>query len=259
MALPKRGSEEMRSEVMKESIENVMRAKYLAFVGRVSASLSHEIKNTLAIISETSGLISDLLKYSPPPADWETYPRVKKLLTSIAQQVDRSVTIVTRLNRFAHRMDEPLVSLELNELLQDINHLAQRFANLREVRLETQLSNRALPIQTDPFRLQQVVFGFIDRGLQSAPKDSTVTLASGQAAGMAQITITDEGPSTAGWIRKQVSTPQAALHETEENNDLDLLVLGHIVTQLGGSIDIEDLNPQGNRVILTFSLETWQN
>jgi C4-dicarboxylate-specific signal transduction histidine kinase len=243
---------------MKQSTEDVMRAKYLAFVGRVSASLSHEIKNTLAIISETSGLISDLLEYAPPPADWETYPRFKKLLTSIAEQVSRSGTIVTRLNRFAHSMDEPIVSLELNGLLQDINNLAQRFADLRKVRLETRLSNGALPIQTDPFRLQQVVFGFIDRGLQSAPQDSRMTLASGQAEGMAQITITDEGSSQAESIRRQVATPLPAFQETQGKNDLYLPVLGLIATQLGGSIDVQDLKPQGNRVTLTFPLETEQ-
>jgi signal transduction histidine kinase len=244
---------------MKNVTEDVMRAKYLAFVGRVSASLSHEIKNTLAIIGETSGLIGDLLEYSPPPADWETYPRFKKLLASIAGQVDRSVTIVTRLNRFAHSMDEPLVSLELNGLLQDINNLAQRFANLKEVRLKTQLSDGALPMRTDPFRLQQVVFGFIDRGLQSAPKDTTVTVASGKAGGMAQIIITDEGPSQAESIRKQIATPLGAFQETEGKNDLYLPVLGHIATQLGGSITAEALHPQGNRVILTFPLESGQS
>jgi signal transduction histidine kinase len=244
---------------MKENTEDVMRASYLAFIGRVSASLSHEIKNTLAIIGESSGLINDLFEHTPPPTDWGPYPRVKTLLTSIAQQVNRSVTIVTRLNRFAHSMDEPLVLLELNELLGDINNLAQRFANLREVHLDTQLSNGALPIRTDPFRLQQVVFGFIDRGLQAAPKDTTVTVTSGQAEGLAQIIITDEGPSQAESIRKQIATPQAAFEQSQEKNAVDLPTLALIATHLGGSIEAEDLNPQGNRIILTFPLETVQN
>jgi signal transduction histidine kinase len=173
--------------------------------------------------------------------------------------VNRSVTIVTRLNRFAHSMDEPLVLLELNELLGDINNLAQRFANLREVHLDTQLSNGALPIQTDPFRLQQVVFGFIDRGLQAAPKDTTVTVTSGQAEGLAQIIITDEGPSQAESIRKQIETPQAGFEQSEEKNVVDLPTLALIATQLGGSIEAEDLHPQGNRIILTFPLQTAQN
>jgi C4-dicarboxylate-specific signal transduction histidine kinase len=240
---------------MKEKTEDVMRAEYLAFVGKVSASLSHEIKNTLAIIGETSGLIRDLLEYSPPPSDWETFPRFKDLLTSIAGQVDRSVTIVTRLNRFAHSMDDPMVSLELNELLQDINNLAQRFASLKEVRLETHPCNGRLPVKTDPFRLQQVVFGFIDRGLRAAPKDSSVTVTSGQSDGQAQIVITDEGPCQAESINKQVSA-QAVLEDTEKRNGVTLSVLGLIVSQLGGSIEAENLKPQGNRITIKVPLES---
>ncbi len=241
---------------MKETTEDVMRAEYLAFVGRVSASLSHEIKNTLAIIGETSGLIGDLLEYSPPPPDWDTFPRFKELLSSIAGQVNRSVAIVTRLNRFAHSMDDPLVSLELNELLQDINNLAQRFANLKEVRLKTHLSNGRLTVQTDPFRLQQVVFGFIDRGLQTAPKDSSVTITSGQTDGLAQIVITDEGPPQAESINRQVSAPQATFEETEGKNGVALSVLGLIAAQLGGSIEAEDLKPRGNRITIRVPLES---
>ena len=241
---------------MKDKTEDVMRAEYLAFVGRVSASLSHEIKNTLAIIGETSGLISDLLEYSPPPSDWKTFPRFKELLSSIAGQVDRSVAIVTRLNRFAHSMDDPLVSLELNELLQDINNLAQRFANLKEVRLETHPSNGRLPVKTDPFRLQQVVFGFIDRGLQAAPKDSAVTVTSGQADGKAQIVITDEGPSQAASINSQVSAPQAVFEETGKKDGVSLSVLALVAEQLGSSIEAVDLKPQGNRITITVPLDS---
>jgi signal transduction histidine kinase len=242
--------------MMKERSEDIMRAEYLAFVGKVSASLSHEIKNTLAIIGETSGLIGDLLEYSPPPCDWKMFPRFKELVALIAGQVNRSVTIVTRLNRFAHSMDDPLVSLELNELLQDINNLAQRFANLREIRLETRSSNGKLPVKTDPFRLQQVVFGFIHRGLQAAPKDSSVTVTSGQSDGQARIVITDEGPSQAESINRQVSQAQVVFEPTENRDSIALPVLGLIAAQLGGSVEAEDLKPQGNKITIKVPLES---
>lgn len=241
---------------MKERSEDIMRAQYLAFVGKVSASLSHEIKNTLAIIGETSGLIKDLLEYSPPPSDWKMFPRFKELVGLIAGQVNRSVAIVTRLNRFAHSMDDPLVSLELNELLQDINNLAQRFASLREIRLETRPSNGKLPVKTDPFRLQQVIFGFINRGLQTAPKESSVTVTSGQVDGQARIVITDEGPSQAGSINRQISRPETVFEATKNRDDVALPVLALIAAQLGGSVEAEDLRPKGNKITIKVPLES---
>ena len=240
---------------MKASTEDLITARHLAFVGRVTASLSHEVKNTLAIISESSGLMGDLLEYTAPPAEWAPYPRLKTLLTTIAEQVERSVVILKRLNRFAHSMDEQLVALDLNDLLMEIASLAQRFARLREVGLETRLCSESLKMRSDPFRIQQVVFHFIEVSLKFSPKNTTITVASRRDKGAAQVIITDEAPPRAGWLNKLISTPQLTLAETEEQNDPDLCVLGLIVAKLGWSIEAEDLHPQGNRVIVTFPLE----
>ena len=70
-----------------------------------------------------------------------------------------------------------------------------------------------------------------------------------------KLVITDEAPPRAGWLKKQISAPDSSFVETEEQSDLDLAVLGLIVAKLGGSIETEDLHPQGNRVIVTFPLE----
>ena len=41
-----------------------MRDLEMAFLGKITASMTHEIKNTYAIILESSGLLSDLLTLS---------------------------------------------------------------------------------------------------------------------------------------------------------------------------------------------------
>lgn len=238
---------------MKPNTEDLVKARHFAFVGSVTASLSHEIKNTLAIINETSGLMVDLLDYSAPPPGWAPYPRLKTLLASIAEQVERSGIIIKRLNRFAHSMDEQLVALELNDLLVEITNLAQRIARLQEVHLETRLAGESLNIRSDPFQVQQVVFRLIEGSLKFAPKNTTVTVASRREGEAARVVITDEARPRAGWLMKQVSAPDFT--ETEEQSDPDLAVLGIIMANLGGTVEAEDLPPQGNRVILTFPLE----
>ena len=63
---------------MKVSAEDLITASHLAFVGRVTASLSHEVKNTLAIISESSGLMGDLLETLRRIK--ETYPHIQVIM-----------------------------------------------------------------------------------------------------------------------------------------------------------------------------------
>ena len=45
---------------MPEKVNELSRVKEIGFMGKVTASLSHEIKNTLAIINESVGLMGDL-------------------------------------------------------------------------------------------------------------------------------------------------------------------------------------------------------
>ena len=45
----------------------------LFFFGKMSASISHELKNVLAIINENAGLAEDLMPW-PKRADLSTYP-----------------------------------------------------------------------------------------------------------------------------------------------------------------------------------------
>ena len=117
---------------MEKRVEEFSRVKEIGFMGKVTASLSHEIKNTLAIINESVGLMGDLLR-KDAPEDWPQYSRLTKLMGSIEEQVQRSAAIVKRLNQFAHSMDKSLVDLDLNETVRQTVILAQRFATLRRV------------------------------------------------------------------------------------------------------------------------------
>lgn len=233
--------------------EQLSRVKELAFVGKVAAGLSHEIKNTLAIINESVGLMGDLLSKEAPD-NWQAYPRLKSIIPSIEEQVQRSAVIVKRLNRFAHSSDKPVTSLDLNELVQEITTLAQRFARLRGVKLEVELASEPLVIHSDPFRIQQVIFAFIERGLwRCSPNQTQVSIACRGKADMAQIIVTDQGSPEGDWLRKRISAALAPACILAEEEDPELAILALTMAQLGGSIEAEDIGATGNKVILSFS------
>ena len=67
---------------MDKKVEELCRVKEIGFMGKVSASLSHEIKNTLAIINESVGLMGDLLRKEGSD-DLPQYSRVNILIASL--------------------------------------------------------------------------------------------------------------------------------------------------------------------------------
>ena len=126
---------------MQKKPEELFRVKEIAFMGKVTASLSHEIKNTLAIINESAGLMGDLLR-KDASEDWPQYSRLTGIVTLLEEQVQRSADIVKRLNQFAHSMDKSVADLDLNETVRQTAVLAQRFATLSRVTLETILDSK---------------------------------------------------------------------------------------------------------------------
>ena len=233
---------------MEKKVEQLSRAKEIGFMGKVTASLSHEIKNTLAIINESVGLMGDLLR-KDAPNDWPQYSRLTNLMASIEEQVQRSAAIVKRLNQFAHSMDKSLVDLDLNETVRQTVILAQRFATLRRVNLETQLDSKPLHLQSDPFRLQYVIFGFIEGAINCSPREAEVKVKTERSGEMFQVTVTDRGTVEADKVRTLVSGRPSAEREKAES-DLGLLV--QTMEGLGGTITAEQGDEGLNKVVLSF-------
>ena len=216
---------------MDKKVEELSRLREIGFMGKVTASLSHEIKNTLAIINESAGLMGDLLR-KDAPKDWPPYSRLTNLLASIEEQIQRSADIVKRLNQFAHSMDKSLAELDLNETVRQTVVLAQRFATLRRVKLETQLEVNPLHLQSDPFRLLYVIFGFIERAINCSPKEAEVRVKTERSGEMFQVTVTDQGTFEADDLKELVSSSPSAGGEKAES---DLATLGQTEEALGGT------------------------
>ena len=233
---------------MQRKVEELSRVKEIALMGKVTASLSHEIKNTLAIINESAGLMGDLLG-KDAPEDWPAYSRLTNLLASIEEQVQRSADIVKRLNQFAHTMDKSLADLDLNETVRQTAILAQRFAILRRVNLETQLASNPLYLQSDPFRLLYVIFGFIERAINCSPRESEVSVQTEQSGEMFQVMVTDQGTVEVDSIRALISaSPEAEA----ERDDSDLTVLVQTMKALGGTVAFEQRDEGQSKITLSF-------
>ena len=69
--------------------------------GAISASVSHELKNALAIINENAGLLEDLSFMAEKGLPLEP-AKLKSLAASIGKQIQRADGIIRNMNHFAH-------------------------------------------------------------------------------------------------------------------------------------------------------------
>ena len=79
----------------------------IAYFGKMMAAISHEIKNSLAIINENAGLMEDLclMAKKGSPLDPE---RIGTIAGRVVRQIQRADTTVKKMNRLAHSADDPV-------------------------------------------------------------------------------------------------------------------------------------------------------
>ncbi len=138
-----------------------MDPREVAFFGRITAAFTHEMKNVLAIIKESAGLMEDLLALSQNVA-FPHQERFVRSLATIEAQARRGVELSNRLNRFAHSPDEAIATVDLNEMLEQIVFLSERFARLKRVTLSLNPYAAPLPVVTSPVGLHMTIFGFLE-------------------------------------------------------------------------------------------------
>lgn len=145
------------------------------FFGKMSASISHEIKNALAVINEKAGLLEDLavLAEKGVPVDPQ---KLKIQAEKITDQIRRADGIVKNMNAFAHSVDEAVKSIDLFETVEFVKTLSARIASMSEITLEAPPPEKAVTLSTNPFLLQNLIWLCIDFAMRRAGSGKTVAL-----------------------------------------------------------------------------------
>ena len=154
-----------------------MKEQETAFISKIIAGVTHEFMNVLSTIKETSGLMEDLLTLSGDTS-FPHHEKFSKSLNTIQKQVRRGMEISGMLNKFAHSMEEPEAWVEINELLDQLSILMQRFARLKQVRLAINPLESPLDIRIDSFRLQLILVACLEYCFDQTASGGHITLQS---------------------------------------------------------------------------------
>jgi len=158
----------------------------LQFFGRMSASVSHELKNALAIIKENAGLLGDYVTMMGKGASVDP-ERFQTIARRIDGQTRRADTIIKDLNQFAHTVDSASKPVDLNQILDLLVALHRRPAAMLQVSLEPRPSDSAVVITTAPFLLLNALGLILAFALKTVPAGATITIAAGIASPGAEI------------------------------------------------------------------------
>jgi hypothetical protein len=157
------------------SLLDAAAAEGLRFFGRTSASISHELKNTLSIMNESAGLIEDLalLAEKGRPLD---PARVRTLGATIKRQIQRTDQIIRNMNRFSHNVDDPFKQIELVDFLEFVLAVSRRLTAAKGVTVTVHPRDQPLMIVTRPFFLHSLLWRLLEYGMERVGKSKALSL-----------------------------------------------------------------------------------
>ena len=122
----------------------------IGFFGTVIASISHDLKNRIAIIKEQAGLLKD---YSAMVEQGRkiNMDRLGRLGHGMTDQVLKADTILKNMNQFAHSVDIMIGPTDLNDFLGLSISLAKHLADLHRISLKLRAVDSPVKVTTSPF------------------------------------------------------------------------------------------------------------
>jgi len=202
-----------------------MSEKEIAFIGKLTAGVTHEINNALASIKEISGLMEDLISMSSTDS-FPHHEKFVKVIPKIREQVQRCVKLTTQLNKFSHLTDKYTTQVELNDFIEHLVFLTQRFARIKRVELQYQASDQAVNFNTIPIQLQMAIYYCI-----------TYFLSHTDDGGIVSIHLNSNGEQNSIHISFEGEVIDKRKLFNDSSSAEELLILQDVISSLEGSAE----------------------
>lgn len=162
-----------------------------AFIAKITASTTHEIRNVLAIIKESAGLIGDLVRASSEARPLKL-DRVTRAVDRIDVQIIRGADLLTNLNRFAHSLDHATELVDLNLEADQVAMLCERFARQKGHTVEVEHGTDGLTVELNALCLHMAFCSAVECCLEGMDEPGTVRMRTGRAGEAVSVEFTGE-------------------------------------------------------------------
>lgn len=223
---------------LKEAQAQLVHSEKLAAMGRLSATIAHEVNNPLGIIKNYVQLINDGADLQHEHAE---------NLNMVSEEVDRIARIVRRLLDF-HRPATPgLRDLDLWNVINECLKLLRESHAHGRVKVVLPETQCPAPVHANAEELKQVFLNIFMNALDAMPGGGTLSVRIVVRKHSLLAQVTDSGPGIPKDHLVRLFEPFFTTKEKEKGTGLGLYVCYGIVQRHEGRITARNL-PQGGAV-----------
>jgi two-component system NtrC family sensor kinase len=231
-----------KTSELQRAQRQVLHVEKMASLGKLSATVAHELNNPLSGILTYARLVQRGLEDTPlSPGEVE---QMRRHLMVVERECSRCGDVVRNLLNFARRNGGEMQETGLDDVLDRSLLLIRHHLGMHGVRLQTDVQLRDTRIICDPGQIQQALVALFVNAVEAIAEtgegegELRVRLTDGPADTVV-IEVTDTGMGIPADLRSSIFEPFFSTKEDQSGVGLGLAVVYGIVQRHGGEIDVE--------------------
>ena len=227
-----------RTEALRATQERMIQTEKLAAIGKLAASVAHEINNPLAILSASAeGLKRELAKMGVDG---------QRDLEIIKSQVQRCKRIVDSLLRFSRNAPSGPEEIRVGPFLEETAQLIQHRAVKEGKTITLDVQQPESLITAVRLSLQQALVNLLDNALDATESsDGRIILGAAMNGDDVDIWVQDNGAGIPDEIKRRIFEPFFTTKPVDAGTGIGLALTVSFMQSMGGTITCESRPGEG--------------
>ena len=243
---------EQKSQELATAQKQMLHVEKMASLGKLSATVAHEINNPLAgVLNYTKLIIKQIKKSDMPP---EKAAPILEELAIIESEIKRLGNIVKNLLTFARQDSEELTENDINTIVRKSLILVNHHFKMNSIRLETRYCPKACVVKCHPDQLKQALVALYVNAVEAMAPSQGGTLRVEvwrlEEKKKVQVRISDTGVGISSEDLPHIFEPFYSTKNKTSGVGLGLSVVYGIIKNHGGTIRVESELNKGTTFII---------
>lgn len=241
-------SESLRRQV--EMQDQLIQTAKIAAIGQLAAGIAHEINNPLAVIL---GFAQGLERRIQDE-------KLRMPIESVVREALRCSALVQELLTFSRKPKGHAEVADLNHLLRSAAIMLETKAKIHNIQIILELAEGLSPLMVNKTQVEQVFVNLGTNAIDAMKEGGRLTLRTFQGEDhMIQVEVIDTGCGIPAEIRSRIFEPFFTTKEVGQGTGLGLSLAHEIISQHGGTIDLDSEIGKGTCMRLRFPVSAEQS
>jgi len=238
-----------KTNELKNIYSQVNQIEKLASLGKLSATVAHELNNPLEGILTYSKLIAKKLHSIQKDSE---YSKMIEYLELISSESSRCGKIVKDLLIFSHGEKDEFATEDLVSIIDKSTTVIKHHLEIHGITLIKKYPEQSFKLNCNAQKIQQALMSLFINSIEAMPHGGKITVELTKANNAIIIRTIDEGIGIAEKDFPHIFEPFYSTKEASNGTGLGLAVAYGIITNHKGEIEVEKTSPQGTTFKITL-------